>query len=88
MQARRHGAICDVNHREQAELAQQHAALEAILDSAAAATDEARTGLAQARVKRTEEEEYEVRYYVAAEFHNCPITFQLDDLLRVNRGGM
>lgn len=62
VQARRHGAICDVNHREQAELAQQHAALEAMLDSAAAATDEARTGLTQARVKRTEEEEYEVRY--------------------------
>jgi len=74
--ARRHAAICGVNHREQAELEQQHAELESALTSAATATDAARGDLAQARVRRTEEEEYEVCFN-----QPCPVALALPSSL-------
>ncbi|KAK9843627.1 hypothetical protein WJX81_000107 [Elliptochloris bilobata] len=52
-------ATVRANHREQAELAQRHAALENVQEAATAETQEARAGMAQARVRRKEEEEYE-----------------------------
>ena len=67
VQAKRHAAIASANQREQTELAKEHAALEDRQTAAAAETADAHTGMAQARVLRKEEEEYEVSWSVA-----CP----------------
>lgn len=65
VQEKRHAAIASVNQREQTELAKEHAALEDRQTAAAAETADARAGMAQARVLRKEEEEYEVSWSVA-----------------------
>ena len=65
VQVKRHAAIASVNQREQTELAKEHAALEDRQTAAAAETADARAGMAQARVLRKEEEEYEVCWSVA-----------------------
>ena len=72
VQAKRHAAIASANQREQNELAKEHAALEDRQTAAAAETADARAGMAQARVLRKEEEEYEVSRSVAHSAASAP----------------